>query len=200
MNIRTAILTLSATALAACSTVPEPLKGTYPDLSPRATTARDIGRDVRWGGVILEAQPDPQRTCFEILSRDLDRSLRPRAEDLTQGRFIACRDGFLDPEVFAQGREITLTGQVRALDRRKVGDFDYTYPVLATHFITLWPERPDVIIYNYPDPFYDPWYWGPYWGPYYGRYPWYGRPGRPRTMVRSGGSGERLDVPADPER
>lgn len=188
------ILVLVTALLAGCSSIPEPLKGTYPLLPPDQTTARDIGRDVRWGGVILDALPDPDRTCFEVLSRELDRSMRPRNEDLTQGRFIACRDGFLDPEVFAKGREITLTGSVAALDRRKVGEFDYQYPVLAARFITMWPERPDVIINNY----YDPWgpYWGsPYWGsPYWGHRGWYGRP-PVRSTVRSGGSSDRVDVP-----
>ena len=147
-RLRTALVLVTA-ALAGCSTVPEPLRGTYPLLAPEQTSSRDIGREVRWGGVILDALPDADQTCFEILSRELDRSMRPRNEDLTQGRFIACRSGFLDPEVFAKGREITLTGAVTALDRRKVGDFDYQYPVLATRFITMWPERPDVIINNF---------------------------------------------------
>ncbi len=184
---------IAALLLAGCSSTPEALKGAYPDLAPEATTARDIGRDVRWGGVILDAMPDPQQTCFEVLSRDLDRSFRPRAEDLTEGRFIACRAGFLDPEVFAKGREITLTGTVRALDRRKVGEFEYQYPVLAARFITMWPERPDVIINNY----HDPWYWGPYWGPHWGWGGRYGRWGPPpvRTTVRTPGSNERIDVP-----
>lgn len=194
MNKLRTTLVLFTVALAGCSTVPEPLRGTYPLLAPQQTTAGDIGRDVRWGGVILDARPDADRTCFEVLSRELDSSMRPRNVDLTEGRFIACRDGFLDPEVFAEGREITLTGSVAALDRRKVGDFDYQYPVLAARFITMWPERPDVIINNYNDPFY----WGPYWGPYWGGYGgWYGRWGYPanRTTVRSGGSNDRIDVP-----
>ncbi len=194
MKLR-AVLALATATLAACSTVPEALQGAYPALTPESTSARDIGRNVRWGGVILEARPEAERTCFEVLSRNLDRSMRPRAEDLTQGRFIACRDGFLDPEIFAKGREVTLTGRVERLDEHKVGAFDYTYPVLAAGFLTMWPKRPDVIIDSYPDPFYDPWYWGPYWGPYY-RYPYYGRGGYGRTTARSVGHDQRIDVPA----
>jgi len=198
MRIRTLITVTGAMLLTACSSIPEPLQGTYSELTPKATSARDIGTNVRWGGVILDARPDANRTCFEVLSRELDRSMRPEDEDLTQGRFIACRNGFLDPEVFAKGREITLTGEVQALDQRKVGDFDYTYPVLAARFMTMWPERPDVIINNFNDPFYDPFIWGPYWGPYYRPWGFYGRPGfgaYPRTTVRTGGSNDRVDVP-----
>ncbi len=188
---------LAVLLLAGCSSTPEALKGNYAPLEPGQASVRDLGKEVRWGGVILEARPDARQTCFEVLSRSLDKSLRPEAEDLTQGRFIACRDGFLDPEVFAKGREITLTGSLVALDERQVGEFNYRYPVLKTRFITMWPERPDVIINNYNDPwFYGGPYWGPYWGGYgwYGRYGYYGYPG-PRTTVRTGGSSSRVDVP-----
>lgn len=182
--------------LAGCSSTPEALKGNYAPLEPGQASIRDLGTEVRWGGVILDARPDARQTCFEVLSRSLDSSYRPRAEDLTQGRFIACRDGFLDPEVFAKGREITLTGAVVAIDERQVGEFNYRYPVLTTRFITMWPERPDVIINNY----HDPWFYGPYWGPYWGGYGWYGGYGYPgtmgtRTTVRTGGSSSRVDVP-----
>ncbi|MEE4173009.1 MAG: Slp family lipoprotein [Xanthomonadales bacterium] len=185
--------------LAGCSSTPEALKGNYAPLEPAQASVRDLGADVRWGGVILDARPDARQTCFEVLSRDLDRSYRPRAEDVTQGRFIACRDGFLDPEVFAKGREITLTGSLVAVDERQVGEFNYRYPVLTARFITMWPDRPDVIINNYNDPWgYGP-YWGPYWGGYYGGFygrgfGWGGYPAT-RTTVRTGGSNSRVDVP-----
>lgn len=193
MNKLRITLVLATALLAGCSSVPEQLQGTFTMIPPDQTSARDIGREVRWGGVILDTLPDPEKTCFEVLSRELDRSMRPRNEDLTQGRFIACRSGFLDPEVFAKGREITLIGSVAALDRRKVGEFDYQYPVLAAGFITMWPERPDVIINNFYDPWHSPW-GSPYWGHSRG---WYGRGAFPpvRTTVRSGGSSDRVDVP-----
>ncbi len=195
--LRQAGLLFAVLLLAGCSSTPEALKGSYAPLQPSQASVQDLGKEVRWGGVILDARPDARQTCFEVLSRSLDKSFRPRDEDLTQGRFIACRDGFLDPEVFAKGREITLTGAVVAIDERQVGEFNYRYPVLTTRFITMWPERPDVIINNYHDPwFYGP-YWGPYWGGYYGWYGRYGYPGYPgtRTTVRSGGSSSRVDVP-----
>lgn len=195
---RQAGLVLTILLLTACSSTPKALKGTFASLEPDQASVRDLGAEVRWGGVILDARPDARQTCFEVLSRSLDRSFRPEAEDLTQGRFIACRDGFLDPEVFAKGREITLTGSLVALDERQVGEFNYRYPVLSARFITMWPERPDVIINNYNDP----WLYGPYWGPYWGGYGWYGRGGfyghgypGTRTTVRSGGSNTRVDVP-----
>lgn len=199
---RQAVLVLAILfVITGCSSAPKALKGEFPPLEPGQTSVRDLGTEVRWGGVILDARPDARQTCFEVLSRDLDRSYRPRTEDVTQGRFIACRDGFLDPEVFAKGREITLTGAVVAVDERQVGEFNYRYPVLSARFITMWPDRPDVIINNYNDP----WGYGPYWGPgwrggwyggFYGPGPGWGWGAGPtRTTVRTGGSNSRVDVP-----
>mgnify|MGYP001548551259 CR=1 FL=1 len=160
--------------LAGCSSTPEALKGTYTTLEPSQASIRDLGTDVRWGGVILDARPDARQTCFEVLSRSLDKSYRPRAEDLTQGRFIACRDGFLDPEVFAKGREITLTGALVAIDERQVGDFNYRYPVVDIDELVLWQKRQKVMVYNHYG--YGGYGWhSPYWG-YRGGWYGYGYP------------------------
>jgi outer membrane lipoprotein len=181
----------AAALLAACSTVPEGLRGEYAPLSPNQVGPRDIGRDVRWGGVILATRPDASRTCFEVLSRSLDRSMRPRNEDLTQGRFIGCTAGFHDPAVFKKDREISMTGRVEAIETGQVGEFEYRFPVVAADFVTMWPERPDVIIYDYYDPFFYPWYgWGPY---YHYPYPYY--PHRFPRVHRQGGGGERVEIP-----
>lgn len=180
---------LAALALASCVSVPRQLEGEYPALQPADVSEPDVGRDVRWGGMILAANPDSERTCFEVLSRELSRSMRPVSEDHTLGRFIACKAGFHDPEVFARGREVTLTGSIERLDVRKVGEYDYRYPVVAADFITMWPERPDVVVYDYHDPFYYPYYWGPWYYPYpYHRYP---------RMHRPPPSGPRVDIPED---
>ena len=181
------ITTALGLLLASCVSVPEQFRGEYPPLTPGGVTTRDLGSPIRWGGVILAAQPDEAQTCFEVLSRPLATSMRPENSDQTLGRFIACRAGFLDPEVFARGREVTLTGTLTALDERKVGDYDYRYPVVSAGFITMWPERIEVIVPDY-DPFYRPWYWGPY---YHYPYPYHHHP----PVRRSYDQGPRVDVP-----
>jgi outer membrane lipoprotein len=173
--------------LASCISVPEPFRGDYPSLTPGTVSTRDVGTVIRWGGVILAAQPDEAQTCFEVLSRPLASSMRPQKSDQTLGRFIACRAGFLDPEVFARGREVTLTGTLTALDQRKVGDYDYRYPIVSAKFITMWPERIEVIVPDY-DPFYRPWYWAPY---YHYPYPYHHQP----PVRKSYDRGPRVDVP-----
>ena len=171
--IRTATLaTMTALLLSACTTIPEQLKGDYIPLVPKNTTESNLQTPVRWGGVILETRPENNYTCFEVLAKQLQTSKRPKDTDQADGRFIACKPGFYDPEVFDKGREVTLTGKVIHMDVRKVGEYDYHFPVVDIEFMILWPERRDRIYYDYYG-MYRPYYWHyPYYGPYW-RYPYY---------------------------
>lgn len=160
------LIIISATTaftLAGCVTVPAPLEGEYPDFQPDQATDRSIGARVRWGGDVISSRPEANRTCFEVLARDLDRVYRPMPGDRTYGRFLACKDGFQDPAVFRQGREITVIGRVDEFVMQEVGEYTYQYPLLNASTVYLWPERPDVVVYDY-DPY---WWYGPYWHPYY---------------------------------
>ena len=67
--------------------------------------------------------------------------MRPKNSDQAEGRFIACKPGFYDPEVFKKGREVTLTGKIIHIDVRKVGEYDYHFPVVDIEFMILWPKR-----------------------------------------------------------
>jgi outer membrane lipoprotein len=180
--------TLAAVAVSACTTIPTQLQGEYPQVSPARVDSNTFGSTVRWGGVIIDTRNEENKTCFEILSRNLGKSMRPQLEDSTLGRFIACKDGFYDPEVFAKGREITLTGTVRTIEEHPVDDFNYRYPVLDAKDVVLWEKRKQVVVYD--NPYYYPFYgsWGyPYYRyPMYG-YPYYGRPpywGRTTIQIR----------------
>ncbi|MGB5487169.1 MAG: Slp family lipoprotein, partial [Lysobacterales bacterium] len=110
---------LATLSFSACTTIPEQLKGDYVALSPENTTEKELQTPVRWGGVILETRPESEYTCFEILARELQTSMRPQKSDQANGRFIACKPGFYDPEVFKKGREVTVTGKVIHIDVRK---------------------------------------------------------------------------------
>lgn len=170
--MRVPILLIIAWALFACTSIPEQIQGEFSDISPARVDPAVLGSNVRWGGVILETTFSSDATCFEVLQRDLDKYLRPKVEDRTAGRYIACKPGFHEPEVFAKGREITVTGRIRGIDTRLVESFNYHYPVLDVDQLVLWQKRQDVIVYR---GYRDPWYYGPYWGPYWGGYwghPW----------------------------
>jgi outer membrane lipoprotein len=166
------LIVLTGLLFSACTSIPEQLKGEYTPLIPDNTSEKDLKTPVRWGGVLLETRPEADHTCFEILSKQLQKSMRPESSDQAGGRFIACKPGFYDPEVFEKGREVTVTGKVIYMDTRKVGDFDYHFPVVDIEFMSLWPERVNRVYYDYYGA-YRPYYWHyPHYGFYY-RYPFY---------------------------
>jgi outer membrane lipoprotein len=152
--------------LAGCISIPEPLSGEFDTIpSPDAANERDVGRTLLWGGTLVEARPGEAATCLELLARPLDSQRRPRLGDETHGRFRACHGEFLDPEIFAAGRELTVVGRLAAFEVDSVGEYSYRFPILRTETVHLWPERPE-IDRRYYDPFwrYHGWpYGGPYW-------------------------------------
>lgn len=164
--------------LAGCATIPQPLAGNYTSVSTSsAQQGAARGTQVRWGGEIIKTEPGPQQTCFYLLSRPLDSQARPEAGTSGdhQGRFVACRNGFYDPEVFTRGREVTVTGTLNGTLTDKVGDYDYAYPRVEANVVYLWPKRQ---VYNGYRGGYGPGFYDPFWGPgFYG--PWGGGWGYP---------------------
>jgi outer membrane lipoprotein len=168
----TNLVFLTGLLASACTTIPEQLKGEYGPLIPENTSEKDLQTPVRWGGVILETRPEDDFTCFEILSKQLEKSMRPENVDQSSGRFIACKPGFYDPEVFEKGREVTVTGKLIHMDVRTIVEYDYHFPVVDIEFMSLWPERRERIHYDYYG-MYRPYYWHyPPRGLYY-RYPYF---------------------------
>lgn len=160
------VLPASLALLAGCVSIPKPLEGDYPDFYPDQVNERSVGARVRWGGEIIETEPDSEGTCIEILARKLDRTYRPETGDRSQGRFLACRDDFQDPAIFRSGREVTVIGQIEELMPGHIGEFAYRYPVVNAETLYLWPIRPDVVhVRHHPGywGWYDPWY-DPWWG------------------------------------
>ena len=168
----TSLVILTGFLASACTTIPEQLKGDYTSLIPENTSEKNLQTPVRWGGVILETRPEDDFTCFEILSKQLEKSMRPENADQSGGRFIACKPGFYDPEVFEKGREVTVTGKLIHMDVRTIVEYDYHFPVVDIEFMSLWPERRERIHYDYYG-MYRPYYWHyPPHGFYY-RYPYF---------------------------
>lgn len=157
--IRWAALALAPVLLAACATQPKPLQGEFAQISPRDAASTDrLGAMVRWGGRIVQVEPQPNRTCFEMISTRLSASGRPYwATDDVGGRFIACRDGFYDPALFEKNREVTFTGRIDGYESRRIGEYDYRFPRVAADVVYLWPVRERVDVVTRPAPW--PW-WG----------------------------------------
>ncbi len=164
--MRQILSTLALTGLlGACATTPRPVvEGPISPLTPEAARANQgVGPNerVRWGGEILDVTPGENQTCFEILSHELDVSGRPRESRETDGRFIACDDGFYDPAVYSKERELTVVGTLTEPETRKIGEHDYLYPRLRIEKLYLWPQLSAFQRYPYYDPF---------WGFPYSRY------------------------------
>lgn len=156
-----------AMLVAGCATAPKPLQGEFSAAAPQDAAAGDR---VRWGGDIIAVEPGADRTCFEILGRALTEQARPRDDDTTIGRFLACREGFYDPALFAEDREITVIGDVADFETRPIGEYAYRYPRVDAEVIFLWPERAErEVYYAAPIGWYPSYYgygWGYRWHPY----------------------------------
>lgn len=159
MKARIALPILGAALLAACASQPRPLQGTFNEITPQQAAASDsTGAIVRWGGSIVAIQPQPNRTCFEMMSTRLSVYGRPywAAADDVGGRFIACRTGFHDPALFEKNREVTFTGRIDGYENRRVGEYEYRFPRVEADVVYLWPAR-EYVANTRPAPW--PW-WG----------------------------------------
>lgn len=173
-------LLLAGWLLAGCtSQIPQNIRQAPPNdpsvEQVRNSTIEDQIWQVRWGGEILEVENLENETRFTVLASLLTRGGEPETTDNSEGRFIANVPVFLDPKVYATGRQLTISGSVQRFEDRKVGEFTYRYPVVQADSYYLWPE---VITpaYGYPYPgWYDPWYYDPwFYRPWYPRrYPYY---------------------------
>lgn len=156
------VLASLAAGLGACATSPTPLQGSFAPMQPEEAVQRGtVGEAVRWGGHIVSVRTEKLHSCFEIVGAPLDGSGRPRRVDQSTGRFIACRTGFYEPQVFAAGRELTISGRIDGFEQRKIGDYDYRYPRVAADVVYLWPPRRESRDHWYPQP-----YFGLGWGVY----------------------------------
>lgn len=132
------------------------------------------GSPVIWGGIIIETVPRPDDTLIIIRQTELDFQNRPQNPDQSEGRFIARHEGFLDPAIYNTDREITVAGIIAGTEKRLVGEYQFSYPLVDVQELTLWEKRSEAFRS------YDPMYMPPsffFWHPYYLRpYPWHYSP------------------------
>lgn len=164
-----ALLCLPLLLISCSSHVPpeikEPLANEIGLQTVRANIDDYVSKRVRWGGVVLAIENRKDATWLTMLAQPLNSYGRPDEADASAGRFIAIVPDFLEPVVYKVDREITFTGIVKGSETRKVGEFEYNYPVIEVDKYHLWPEV--VYIEDSRPPYwvYDPWYY-PY-DPFY---------------------------------
>jgi len=125
------------------------------------------GQTVLLGGVIVKTTYDQNGTLLEIYQTEMDWEEKPDNIDVSEGRFFAVYNGFLDSEIYKKGRKVTVAGVVTGVIISKLGGIDYHYPSLLIREIHLWKkERKEIR---------DPYLWYPWgmwgmWGPWYDPY------------------------------
>ncbi len=172
-QLKRSLLILVTLCLAsACSSIPESLQvveGTpLTNFSNvRENAAANQGNLARWGGVIAKVTNNADNTMLEVVHFSLSSSTRPKQKDETQGRFKVYFSGLLDPMIYKEGRSITALGKVAISEDGKIGDHEYTYPVINASKVHLWKDIKKVDVRVTHDPFwYTPSYWH-YPRPYY---------------------------------
>lgn len=136
----------------------------------RAEPERYVGTEVRWGGVIARVENKAERTWIEVVSRELQKDAEPKLDGHSEGRFIASFSGFADPVVYKTGHLLTVLGTIEETTTRQIGDYEYTFPVVAVTGSYLWRVVPQSRLPYYPPPwYYDRWPYSRYPYPYY---PW----------------------------
>lgn len=124
------------------------------------------GKIVLWGGVIIAAKNQREGTLIEVLRTATDMNGRPKDVDRSEGRFLALYDGYLDVAIYAQGREVTVAGEIMEKRVLPLDEIEYIYPVISVKEIHLWSPKSKDRFYPYHHWHY-PWGWYyPYWGPW----------------------------------
>lgn len=168
---------LAVLMLSGCATTPDAVRDADVEAvsveAVRQNPAQHIGSRVRWGGTIIAVENAADTTLVEIISRPLRSSGTPLPDAPGEGRFRARVPGFLDPSDYAAHRWMTVVGVVTGTESGKVGDFAYTFPVVAVEHHKLWRKRSEVTP-SYPAPhyYYSPWWWDPWYPGYPYRYPY----------------------------
>lgn len=100
------------------------------------------GKNVMWGGAILSGKNLKGSTRLEVLAYPLDSDGWPQRDQKPLGRFILSQQGYLETADYAKGRIITVVGTVSGVEKGKVGDSAYTFPVIQVRQLHLW-DRSD---------------------------------------------------------
>jgi outer membrane lipoprotein len=167
--------------LAGCATseLPAPVlenteKVAFPQLAQNPSAYE--GRRIVLGGEVIHAKRLADRTEIEVLALPLNSTDEPTwNRAASQGRFLAYQTKeFLDPAILPPGTRVTIVGEGKAALRKRIDEAEYTYPVIESDYLKIWPVR--MLDGSYPYG-YGPYYYGPYGDPWYPYYYGYYGPG-----------------------
>ena len=99
------------------------------------------GKVVRLGGVIITTENREKETVLEILEKPLGRRGRPKAGDVSGGRFRVVFEEFLDKAIYRPDRPLTIVGEIVGVETAPIGETTYDYPLLSGKEVRLWEKR-----------------------------------------------------------
>lgn len=146
----------------------------------RATPEAYIGKHLLTGGRIASVRNSQNGAELEIVQFELDSCGMPLNTFRSYGRFIASTTEYLEPMLYRLGMQLTLVGEIKGKQTRKLDDMDYTYPVLVMREWHLWQGSEQNSGYQFPPPLpqYNPYNYG------YGYEPFLPRPFNPVHLPR----------------
>ena len=164
MMKRVIMLGLTGLLLVGCSSVPKELA--YEPESQLVAYQPALqgmeGKPARWSGVISAVHNEQDQSIIEVVYLPLKANGVPTQTEQSPGRFLAVMKGFVDPTLYAKGRNLTVLGTLDKPVDSQIGDHKYRFSVLKVTASKLWPPVKEVEI-RYMDPyFYDPFY-DPFW-------------------------------------
>jgi len=134
---------------------------------------------VRWGGIIIDVENEENFSLVQALFYPLNYFGRPKLNGLYGGRFVIKSAEFLDPVIYANGREITVVGTLNGDIERTVGKKVIRVPLILSTATHLWPKYYHNDYYGYGGyGGFGGYGYGPYFG-YYGYPAYWGRYYRP---------------------
>jgi outer membrane lipoprotein len=138
---------LAAIVLSACATSPKfDTVGLDTSITPQTAVGEMSslqGEPVLWGGVVITSANLKDSTQIEILAYPLNSNQRPNREQKPLGRFLAVHAGYLETTDYASGRLITVRGTLSDKRIGRVGEAEYTYPVVNITQLHLWSDSPE---------------------------------------------------------
>lgn len=138
-----AALGLAALAAAGCASRPIEIDDdavtVEPVVASQVVGNPDLARGtVLWGGTIIGAANLESGSQLELLAYPLDRTQRPQVGLPSQGRFVVTSDDYLETVDYAEGRQVTVLGNLDGLDEVRIGDASRELPVVRASQLHLW--------------------------------------------------------------
>ena len=133
----------TAPAAPGAAGIPPGIREAPPDdpqmLQVRNNLSAYTGRPVRWGGAILSLGNESGWTRIEVQAHPLGQEGQPEISAPSPGRFIVRAMIPFDPEVYEQGRPITVAGTVQGADAASDGRRS-TMPIVKADDLYLWDQ------------------------------------------------------------